>query len=54
MELNIVWCPMSQRVGTVEVEDQIINLLTKNKEKVFSFRCREFLSRKIKSQKFII
>ena len=60
MELNIVWCPMSQRVGTVEVEEQIINYLIKNRKKVLTLGVGNFFKSKknrleinLLSEKFI-
>ena len=46
MELNIVWCPMSQRVGTVEVEDLIINILKEREKKFFHLGVGNFLRKK--------
>ena len=46
MELNIVWCPMSQRVGTVEVEEQIINYLINKKKKVLTLGVGNFFKSK--------
>ncbi len=45
MELYIVWCPMSQRVGTVEIEDLIINYLNENNKKVFHLGVGNFLKK---------
>ena len=45
MELNIVWCPMSQRVGTVEVEAQIIDFLTEKKKNFFHLGVGSFLKK---------
>lgn len=60
MELNIVWCPMSQRVGTVEVEDEIMNFLTAERKNFFHLGVGSYLkkNKKLKinnllSEKFI-
>ena len=45
MEINIVWCPMSERVGTVEVEDQIINLLSEKRKRFFHLGVGSFLKK---------
>ena len=60
MELCVVWCPMSQRVGTVEVEEQIINYLIDKKKKVLTLGLGNFFKNKknlleinLLSEKFI-
>ena len=45
MEINIVWCPMSERVGTVEVEDQIINFLSEKRKRFFHLGVGSFLKK---------
>ena len=46
MKLNVVWCPLSERVGTIEVENQIIKFLIDKNKKVYSLGVGSYLKKK--------
>ena len=45
MKLNVVWCPLSERVGTIEVENQIIQYLIDKNKKVYSLGISSYLKK---------
>ena len=59
MEIYIIWCPLSQRVGTIEVENQLINFLSRKKKNVYHLGVGNFFKNNnneqnnLLSQKFI-
>ncbi len=59
MEINIIWCPLSQRVGTIEVENQLIKILSEKKKNVYHLGVGNFFKNNnnkqniLLSQKFI-